>query len=58
MAGVTDRDQGANADPPGNGRGVTRGRPSGTTDQDQEPMADPPNSGRGPHRQAQPQRGK
>jgi hypothetical protein len=57
MAGITDRDQGNNADPPNNGRGPGRERPSGRVDQDQEPMADPPNNGRGPHRQAQP-RGK
>ncbi len=47
LAGPTDSDTGANADPAGSGRGYVRGRPSTQTDSDEGPDADPAGNGRG-----------
>ena len=47
---VTDRDQGATADPANYGRGGAEGRRTGITDADIGPAKDPPEQGRGPVR--------
>jgi hypothetical protein len=48
--GLTDTDQGGNADNAGNGRGATRNSASGLTDGDSGPAADRASYGRGPRR--------